>query len=157
MYNLTLNIHKQLWADSKRFFNSFFRLLLMSFFDSKSSSQLLFTIAWHASKLSIKLIRLHLIKHNAVYLHRTLIFTSLSISSRSWLTIWRRYVALSDRCTATSVTKAWSFEMLKINRSRKAESTSTELLDDDFRAISFSERSSPIRKNLANVSEPSIL
>ena len=47
--------------------------------------------------------------------------------------------------------------MLKINRSRKAESTSTELLDDDFRAISFSDRPSPIRKNLANVSEPSIL
>ena len=47
--------------------------------------------------------------------------------------------------------------MLKINRSRKAKSTSTELLDDDFRAISFSDRPSPSRKNLANVSEPSIL
>ena len=48
--------------------------------------------------------------------------------------------------------------MLKINRSRKAESTLTELLDDDLRAIScFSDWSSPISKNLANVSEPPVL
>ena len=47
--------------------------------------------------------------------------------------------------------------MLKINRSRKAESTLTEPLDDDLRAISFSDWSSPISKNLANVSEPPVL